>query len=67
VACIAEVISRLDVIALQEARRSIKALRFLLERLGPNWQIFASDVPEGSAGNVVDGHPEWPRLVTGWV
>lgn len=35
VACIAEVISRFDVIALQEVRRSTKALRFLLERLGP--------------------------------
>ena len=51
VACIAEVISRFDVIALQEARRSTKALRFLLERLGPNWRVIASDVAEGSAGN----------------
>lgn len=50
-ACIAEVISRSDVIALQEARRSTKALRFLLERLGPNCQVIASDVAEDSAGN----------------
>jgi hypothetical protein len=26
-------------------------LRFLLERLGPNWRVIASDVAEGSAGN----------------
>ena len=48
VACIAEVVSRFDVIALQEARRSTKALRFLLERLGPTWKVIASDVTEGS-------------------
>ena len=34
VPCIAELVSRFDVIALQEARRSTKALRFLLKRLG---------------------------------
>jgi endonuclease/exonuclease/phosphatase family metal-dependent hydrolase len=51
VACIAEVASRFDVIALQEARRSTKALRFLLQTLGPAWKVIASDVTEGSAGN----------------
>jgi hypothetical protein len=51
VACLAEVISRFDVVALQEARRSTEALRFLLERLGPAWRVIASDVTEGSAGN----------------
>ncbi|WP_139186692.1 endonuclease/exonuclease/phosphatase family protein [Arthrobacter crystallopoietes] len=38
-------------VAVQEVRRSIKALRFLLQRLGPNWRVIASDVTEGSAGN----------------
>lgn len=51
VACIAEVISRFDVVPLQEVRRSTKALRFLLERLGPDWRVIASDVTEGAAGN----------------
>ena len=51
VACIAEVVSRFDVIALQEVRRNTTALRFLLELLGPAWRVIASDVTEGSAGN----------------
>lgn len=51
VACSAEIVSRFDVIALQETRRSTKALRFLLQTLGPNWKVIASDVTEGSAGN----------------
>jgi hypothetical protein len=51
VACIAEVASRFDVIALQESRRSTKALRFLLQTLGTTWKVIASDVTEGSAGN----------------
>ncbi|MEC5182458.1 endonuclease/exonuclease/phosphatase family protein [Arthrobacter sp. CG_A4] len=51
VACIAEVVSRFDVVALQEIRRSTQALKFLLERLGPNWRVIASDVTEGAAGN----------------
>jgi endonuclease/exonuclease/phosphatase family metal-dependent hydrolase len=51
VACIAELVSRFDVIALQEIRRSTKALRFLLDRLGPAWRVIASDVTEGPAGN----------------
>jgi hypothetical protein len=51
VACIAELVSRFDVIALQEVRRTTKALRFLLERLSPAWRVIASDVTEGPAGN----------------
>ena len=51
VACIAAVVSRFDVIALQEVRRNTTALRFLLELLGPTWRVIASDVTEGTAGN----------------
>ncbi len=51
VACIAEVVSRFDVIALQEVRRNTTALRFLLELLGRAWRVIASDVTEGSPGN----------------
>ncbi|MFI5541640.1 MULTISPECIES: hypothetical protein [unclassified Nocardia] len=47
---IAEVISRLDVIALQEVHRNTTALTFLLEQLGQHWHVIASDAAEGDAG-----------------
>ena len=50
-ACIGAVISRFDVIALQEIRRNPAALRFLLRHIGPGWRVIASDVTEGAAGN----------------
>ncbi len=51
VACIAEVVSRFDVVAMQEVRRSPTALRLLVEMLGPEWRVVASDVTEGDPGN----------------
>ncbi len=51
VALIAEVLSRFDVIAVQEVRRETTALRFLLDRLGPQWRFICSDVTEGAKGN----------------
>ncbi|MGK8486837.1 endonuclease/exonuclease/phosphatase family protein [Nocardia asiatica] len=48
---IAEVISRFDVVALQEVHRNTTALTFLLEQLGPHWHVIASDATEGDAGN----------------
>lgn len=51
VACLAAVISRFDVVAVQESRRNPKALKHLLANLGPQWQVIISDVTEGSAGN----------------
>ncbi|ASR56285.1 hypothetical protein CBP52_15590 [Cellulomonas sp. PSBB021] len=51
VALVAAVVEQLDVVALQEVRRSTGALRFLRSRLGPTWRVLASDVTEGSAGN----------------
>lgn len=50
-ACIAEVVSRFDVVAVQEVRRNPTALRLLLELLGPRWRVIASDVTEGPRGN----------------
>lgn len=44
-------ISRFDVVAVQESRRNPKALKHLLTTLGPQWQINISDVTEGSTGN----------------
>ncbi|WP_258061805.1 hypothetical protein [Arthrobacter sp. ZGTC412] len=44
-------ISRFDVVAVQESRRNPNALKRLLATLGPRWQVIISDVTEGSAGN----------------
>lgn len=49
--CIAEIISRFDVIAIQEIKASIKALRHMLKLLGPNWGIILTDVTKGDSGN----------------
>jgi endonuclease/exonuclease/phosphatase family metal-dependent hydrolase len=49
--CIAEIISRFDVIAIQEARDNLKALRHLIRVLGPNWGLSLTDVTEGAPGN----------------
>lgn len=51
ISCLAAVISRFDVVALQESRRNPKALKHLLATLGPRWQVIVSDVTEGLAGN----------------
>ncbi|WP_174188570.1 endonuclease/exonuclease/phosphatase family protein [Nocardia barduliensis] len=51
VTLIAEVISRFDVVALQEVHRNTTALTFLLEQLGQHWHVIASDATEGDAGN----------------
>ncbi|KFF60482.1 hypothetical protein JF66_04340 [Cryobacterium sp. MLB-32] len=51
VASIAEIISRWDVAAVQEVRRDVAALRFLMQSLGPHWRVLTSDVTEGDAGN----------------
>jgi hypothetical protein len=50
-ACIAEVIGRFDVVALEEVRRDVSALRRTVEMLGPDWRFIVSDVTEGDAGN----------------
>ena len=49
--CIAEIISRFDVIALQEVRANLKALRHMLKLLGPHWGLILTDVTRGDAGN----------------
>ncbi|MET3206283.1 UNVERIFIED_ORG: hypothetical protein ABIB21_003102 [Arthrobacter sp. UYEF13] len=51
IACLAAVISRFDVVAVQESRRNPKALKRLLASLGSQWQVIISDVTEGSPGN----------------
>jgi hypothetical protein len=48
---IGEIISRFDVIAMQEVRGDIKALRHLLKILGDHWAMILTDVTKGKSGN----------------
>ena len=48
---ITEILSRFDVIALQEVTGNLKALRTLLKTLGPSWSFLMTDVTAGDAGN----------------
>lgn len=51
--CIAEIISRFDVIAIQEVKENLKCLRhlFKLEPFKSNWGFILTDVTKGDAGN----------------
>jgi endonuclease/exonuclease/phosphatase family metal-dependent hydrolase len=49
--CIADVIARFDVIAVQEAKGNIKALRHMMKLLGPDWGFIMTDVTKGRPGN----------------
>lgn len=48
---IAEIVSRFDVIAIQEIIGDMKALRTLLKTLGPNWNFLMTDENRGDEGN----------------
>lgn len=48
---IAEIVSRFDVVALQEVRGNLKALRHMLKSLGEHWGLVLTDVTRGAAGN----------------
>jgi endonuclease/exonuclease/phosphatase family metal-dependent hydrolase len=51
-AYIAEIVRRLDVIAIQEVGRDTSGLRLLLDEfLGPDWGVILSDVSAGAPGN----------------
>lgn len=50
-ACIAAIIARFDVTAIQETRRNTTALFALLDQLSPRYRVIASDVTEGGPGN----------------
>lgn len=49
--CIAEIVSRFDVIALQEVKSNVKALRHMLKLLGSNWGLILTDIVKGRPGN----------------
>jgi endonuclease/exonuclease/phosphatase family metal-dependent hydrolase len=53
--CITEIISRFNVVAIQEVRANLRALRYMLKLLGPNWGLLLTDVNKGHRGN-------WERL-----
>ncbi len=48
---IAEIISKFDLIAIQEVREDLSALDTLMKILGSNWEYIFTDVTEGSQGN----------------
>ena len=48
---IAEVVSRFDVVAVQEVGADFQALRALMEVLGSKWSFLMTDRNEGQAGN----------------
>lgn len=49
--CIAEILKRFDVIAVQEIKANIKGLRDTLKILGNNYSLILTDVNRGNAGN----------------
>lgn len=51
VLCIAEILSRFDVVAIQEVKSNIRAFRDTMKILGDNWSFILTDVTRGSAGN----------------
>lgn len=48
---IAEILSKFDLIAIQEVREDLSALKKLLSILGKHWSYIFTDVTEGSQGN----------------
>jgi endonuclease/exonuclease/phosphatase family metal-dependent hydrolase len=50
-AYIAEILSHFDLVALQEIRRDLDALKDVMKLLGPTWSYIATDVTEGDPGN----------------
>jgi len=49
--CIAEILSRFDVVAIQEVRSNLKALRRTMGALSPHWALILTDVTRGALGN----------------
>lgn len=49
--CIAAIIKRFDVIAVQEVKANIRALRDTMKVLGDHWSLILTDVTRGSSGN----------------
>lgn len=50
-ALITEIVSHFDVVAIQEVRGNLRALRHMMKSLGPDWSFILTDVTRGAAGN----------------
>ena len=48
---IAEILSRFDLVAIQEVKEDMKGLEEVMKILGKNWDFIATDVTEGKPGN----------------
>lgn len=48
---ISQIISRFDIIAVQEVKGNLKAFRHMLKLLGNNWSFILTDVSAGNLGN----------------
>ncbi|MDX1484486.1 MAG: endonuclease/exonuclease/phosphatase family protein [Alphaproteobacteria bacterium] len=48
---ITEIMSRFDVVAVQEIKGNLRALRTLMKTLGEGWNFLMTDVTRGDAGN----------------
>ena len=48
---IATILRRFDVVAIQELKGNVEALRAVLELLGPHWSLMLDDVTKGDPGN----------------
>jgi len=48
---VCEIVPRFDVVALQEVKGDLRALRDTMRYLGPHWAFLMTDVTAGSAGN----------------
>jgi hypothetical protein len=48
---IAEIISRFDLLAIQEIKSGLEDLRIIIRLLGPDWGYLVNDITEGTAGN----------------
>jgi endonuclease/exonuclease/phosphatase family metal-dependent hydrolase len=51
VRCIAEIVSRFDVVAIQEVKANLRSLRHMLKALGDHWAFNLTDVTRGAPGN----------------
>jgi endonuclease/exonuclease/phosphatase family metal-dependent hydrolase len=51
ICAIAEVVSRFDVMAIQETRESLLGLRAMMSRLGDDWSFVVTDVGDGGPAN----------------
>lgn len=47
---VAEIVSRFDVVALQEVVGDLRALRTLMKTLGPTWRFLMTDINRGNKG-----------------